>query len=200
MMGRQSRQRSLFCYKVNLDDRVRKDHPLRKVRAKVDFSFVRREVGPCYGYNGNVSVDPETIVKMLFLLFYEDVKSERELMRTIPERLDWMWFLDYGLDDEIPNHSVLSKARARWGPEVFQRVFVETVRQCVGHGLVAGRKLHMDSSLVDADASRDSVVKGAPELIAALKKAYEAEEKNPPYGGRVQRVGRRATTSLRATG
>jgi Transposase domain (DUF772) len=52
-------------------------------------------------------------------------------MEVIGERLDYLWFLDYGLDDEVPNHSVLSKARARWGKEVFESLFVRTVAQCV---------------------------------------------------------------------
>ncbi|MEK7300529.1 MAG: transposase, partial [Nitrospirota bacterium] len=75
---------------------------------------------------------------MMFLLFYDNVASERELMQIIPERLDYLWFLGYGLDDEIPNHSVLSKARRRWGPAVFQRLFLRTVEQCVAAGLVSG--------------------------------------------------------------
>lgn len=113
---------------------------------------------------------------MMFLLFFDDVTSERELMNVIAERLDYLWFLGYGLDDSIPDHSVLSKARARWGKEVFERLFVRTVRQCVAAGLVDGGKLHVDASLVDADASKESVIKGTPELIAALKRAYRATE------------------------
>src|SRR5204863_6575571 len=103
-------------------------------------------------------------------------KSERELMEVIGERLDYLWFLDYGLDDEVPNHTVLSKARARWGKEVFESLFVHTVSQCVEAGLVDGSKLHVDASLIDANAAKQSVVKGAPELIAALKQAYRATE------------------------
>jgi len=76
----------------------------------------------------------------------------------------------------IPDHSVLSKARARWGKEVFESLFVRTIEQCVKAGLVDGKKLHVDSSLIDADASRESVIKGTPELIAALKRAYQATE------------------------
>jgi transposase len=113
---------------------------------------------------------------MMFLLFFDDIKSERELMEMIGERLDYLWFLDYGLDEKIPDHSVLSKARARWGKEVFESLFVRTVAQCVEAGPVDGSKLHVDSSLVDADASKESVIKGAPPLIAALKRAYEATE------------------------
>ncbi len=115
MMGTNQEQQELFSYQINLDERVRCDHPLRKVREHIDFSFVREEVAGCYGYNGNVSVDPVVIMKMMFVLFFDDVASERELMRVIPERLDYMWFLGYGLNDTIPDHSVLSKARSRWG-------------------------------------------------------------------------------------
>ena len=176
MMGEQKKERELFNYAVNLEKRVRSDHPLRRVAAEIDFKFVREEVAPRYGAKGNVSVDPEVIMKMMFLLFFDDVASERELMKVIAERLDYLWFLGYGLDDEIPDHSVLSKARARWGEEVFESLFVRTVKQCVESGLVDGKKLHVDSSLIDANASRESVVKGPPELIAALKRAYRATE------------------------
>lgn len=147
-----------------------------RVAALIDFEFVRGEVADCYGSKGHVSVDPEVIMKMMFLLFFDDVPSERELMKIIAERLDYLWFLGYGLEDEIPDHSVLSKARARWGKEVFERLFVRTIEQCVKAGVVDGRKLHVDSSLIEADASRESVIKGPPELIAALKRAYQATE------------------------
>jgi transposase len=182
MMGQHSGQKELFNYQVNLDLRVRADHPLREIRSAIDFGFVRAQVARFYGHNGNVSVDPEVILKLMFLLFWDNVKSERELMRMLPERLDYLWFLGFGLDDEIPDHSVLSKARARWGQEVFESLFVRTVQQCVDAGLVDGTKLHMDSSLVDADASRDAVVKSSPELIAALKHAYQVEERKLATG------------------
>ena len=174
MMGTQNEQGSLFTYRVNLDKRVRCDHPLRRVHEAVDFGFVRAEVAALYGINGNESVDPAVILKMMFLLFFENVASERDLMRIIPERLDYLWFLGYGLEDTIPDHSVLSKARARWGRDAFEKFFVRTVGQCVAAGLVDGAKIHVDSSLNEANASCDSVVKGGTELITALKAAYQA--------------------------
>ena len=175
-MGHQEPQKDLFSYHIDLDKRVRPDNPLRRVAEKIDFTFVREEVVPLYGKNGNESVDPVIILKMLFLLFFDDVSSERELMKIIAERLDYMWFLGYGLNDEIPNHSVLSKARRRWGTQVFEAFFVRVLEQCVQAGLVDGSKIHVDSSLIDANASKDSVKKGPPELIAALKQAYQAQE------------------------
>lgn len=60
-----------------------------------------------------VSVDPEVILKLMFLLFLDNVKCERELMRMLPERLDYLWFLGFALGDEIPDHSVLSRAPLR---------------------------------------------------------------------------------------
>jgi transposase len=176
MMGVQKSEPQLFNYAVNLEERVRANHPLRQVKTAIDFSFVREEVAHCYGCNGNESVPPEVILKMMFLLFFDDIKSERELMEVIAERLDYLWFLDYELDDKVPDHSVLSKARARWGKQVFESLFVRTVSQCVGAGLVNGSKLHVDASLIEANASRDSVIKSSPELIAALKRAYSAAE------------------------
>ena len=77
-------------------------------------------------------------------------------MRIVPLRLDYLWFLGYGLEDEIPTHSVLSKARKRWGAKVFERLFARSVEQCVEAGLVDGHKLYIDASLVVANASRNS--------------------------------------------
>ena len=111
---------------------------------------------------------------MLILIFY-NIRSERELMSTIPVRLDWLWFLGYDLDDEIPNHSVLSKARARWGIEAFKTFFENIVWQCVQAGLVDGSKLFMDSSMVQADASNNSVV-NKESLRRYLNKSYQILE------------------------
>jgi transposase len=177
MMGVHTAQKELFSYQVDLDRRVRADHPLRAIRRTMDFGFVRQEVARCYGYNGNVSADPEVVMKLMFLLFFDNVKSERELLRMLPERLDYLWFLGFGLDDDVPDHSVLSKARTRWGHTVFEALFVRVVQQCVEAGLVDGAKLHLDGSLINAHASRDSVVKSSPELISALKRAYQVEER-----------------------
>jgi len=58
MMGEQKSEPQLFNYAVNLEQRVRANHPLRAVNAAIDFGFGREEVAHCYGDNGNVSIDP----------------------------------------------------------------------------------------------------------------------------------------------
>jgi len=159
MMGQHSgNQPKLFYYSLNLEERMPKNHILRKIREKIDFDFIYQEVKGYYGDNGNVSVPPPLILKMMLLLILYNVRSERELMNTIPLRLDWLWFLGYDFESTIPNHSVLSKARARWGLKAFKSFFERIVWQCVEAGLVDGNKLFIDTSLIDANASNNSVI------------------------------------------
>ena len=176
MMGHQNDyQHKLFINGFNLDKRIRKDHILRKISENIDFDFIYKEVEDTYGINGNTSVPPPVILKIMLLFFLYDIRSERELMEIIPERLDWLWFLGYDLEDEIPNHSVLSKARARWGTRAFKRFFDRIVFQCVEEGLVDGRKGFLDASLIDADASNNSVV-DTHKLEKYLNKSYKRLE------------------------
>ncbi len=159
MMGRQPNyQHKFFVTGFNLEKRIRKDHLLRKIQKHVNFEFIYKEVEETYGLNGNVSVPPPVILKLMLLLFLYDVRSERELMDTIPERLDWLWFLGYDLEDQIPDHSVLSKARARWGGDAFRKFFESVLWACIQAGLVEGSKFFVDSSLIEANASNNSVV------------------------------------------
>ncbi len=176
MMGKQrSPEAKLFYCDVRLEERIPLDHLLRKIHATVDVDFTYGLVQRRYGIKGNVSVPPPVILKLMLLLFLYDVASERELMRSLPYRLDWLWFLGYDLDSVIPDHSVLSKARRRWGSEVFETIFAKGVAQCVQAGLVNGRKIHMDGSLVDANASNNSVCKGPEVLIEHLRQQLRGE-------------------------
>lgn len=170
-----SQQGKLFYHNINLEKRVRADHPLRCIAEVIDFNFVYREVSDKYGTNGNVSVPPPVVLKLMLLLVFYNVRSERELLATVPERLDWLWFLGYDLDSAIPDHSILSKARKRWGVEVFKSFFERIVLQCVQAGLVDGRKIFVDSSLVDADASNNSVI-DTQSLKHHLRKNYQELE------------------------
>jgi transposase len=91
MMGREDPlQSKLFYTDFNLERRIRQDHPLRNVARHIDFDFAYQEVADTYGANGNVSVPPPAILKLMLLLVLYNVRSERELMSTLPERLDWL--------------------------------------------------------------------------------------------------------------
>ena len=176
MMGIHSKQGEFWAQPVELARRIPADHPLRKIDRVLKLDFVRGEVVAKYGTRGNVSVDPVLIMRLMLVLFLDDVRSERELMRVLPLRIDYLWFLGYGLDDEAPHHSVLSKARSRWGEAVFESLFSRVVTQCFEAGLISGDKVHVDSSLVRADASRNSVIKRIVEVQMSKLEGDEPEE------------------------
>lgn len=182
MMGQHERQQEIWAEPVNLGKLIPEDDPLRKINRVLKLDFVREEVAGFYGRNGNESVDPVIIVKLMLLLFLDDVASERELMRVTAMRIDYRWFLGYDLTDSVPHHSVLSKARSKWGVEAFQRLFERVVTQCVEAGLVDAGKIHLDSSLVDANAALKTVRKFSAEEIAAVC-AKTAERLNEPKEG-----------------
>lgn len=171
MMGKsQQIEPKLFYHSISLEGRIPQDHPLRRIKQVVDFTFVRSRVVELYGKRGNVSVDPVVILKLIFLLFLEKVKSERQLMTQLPLRLDWMWFCGYDLDEKTPNHSVISKARHRWGPDVFAEFFQNILQQCIDAGLVDGEMIYIDSSMIDADASESKL---KPQLRRIGERLYE---------------------------
>ena len=184
MMGRHERQQEMWAEPVNLGKLIPEDAPLRKIQRVLKLDFVREEVTRFYGHNGNESVDPVIIVKLMLLLFLDDVPSERELLRVTAMRIDYRWFLGYDLTDAVPHHSVLSKARSKWGVEVFQGLFERVVRQCVEAGLVDASRIHLDSSLVDADAALKTVRKFSAEEIAAVCAKTSARLEEPKPGWR----------------
>ena len=157
MMGK-PRQRApkLFYVGVNLDERIPPDNQYRRIAGAVGFDQVRGLVAACYGERGHESIDPVVLLKLMLILFIENVRSERELVRHLPLRLDWLWFCQMDIDSPIPHHSVLSKARRRWGLEVFERLFADVLGQCQKAGLIDGRTVHADSTLLKANADVSS--------------------------------------------
>jgi hypothetical protein len=87
MMGIQKREHQLFRLCSEFGESGASQSSAAPGKSSDRFFFVREEVAHCYGHNGNESVPPEVILKMMFLLFFDDIKSERELMEVIGERL-----------------------------------------------------------------------------------------------------------------
>jgi transposase len=198
MMGkRQTREAKLFYTDVNIEERMPTNHPFRKIACAVDFSFVRKEVAPLYGVNGHESLDPALILKLYFLYFYENIRSERELMRQLPLRIDWLWFCELDLDSEIPNHSVLSKARKLWGEATFMKFFDHVLERCQDAGLVAGQTLHADSTLLKANASLEGRV--SRKLWEQLEASSDPEDSPPPSAGAPSAPSAATTTTTTTT-
>jgi IS5 family transposase len=95
---------------------------------------------------------------MMLIGYFYGITSERRLAEDISMNMGYMWFIGYDLDEPTPNHSVLSKARSRYGKEVFEQFFQKILEQCVKAGLVKGEKVYMDSTYIPADAAINSIV------------------------------------------
>ena len=156
MMGNHQFAPKLY-YQLSLDRLVPQDHLLRQISAAIDFSFVYPLARPYYSHTGQPSVDPIVLFKTLLVGFIYGITSERRLMREIQVNMAYRWFLGYDLDETIPDHSVLSKARARFGMEIFEQFFQYSIEMCREAGLLSEGPVYVDTTLVQAAASMDSL-------------------------------------------
>jgi len=130
------------------------DNFYRQLETKLDLSFVRELVQDCYAARiGRPSIDPVTFFKLHLIMFFEGIRSERQLMETVNLNLAHRWYIGYDLDEAVPDHSSLSKIRDRYGLEVFQRFFEQIVELCQRAGLVWGKELYFDGTKVEANAN-----------------------------------------------
>jgi transposase len=142
---------------VSLDDLVPADHFYRHLERSLDLSFVRDLVGSAYAGIGRPSIDPVVFFKLQLVLFFEGLRSERQLLRVAADRLSLRWYLGYGLTEPLPDHSSLTRIRDRFGLDVFRRFFEAITEQCIVAGLVWGRELYIDATKVAANASLESM-------------------------------------------
>ena len=156
MMGTKRRK---FAPQINvsLEELVPHDHFYRHLDQKLDLSFVREFVQPTYAGGGRPSIDPIVFFKLQLVMFFEGIRSERQLMRQATDRLSVRWYLGYDLGEPLPDHSSLSKIRARYGLDVFREFFDAVVEQCQRAKLVWGKELYFDGTQVNANADLDSL-------------------------------------------
>jgi transposase len=157
MMGKKERGEKLY-YDFSLEDKVPREHILRQIAEAVDFSFVHEIARPYYSHTGKPSVDPVVVLKMALIGYLYGISSERRLASELPLNMAWLWFLGYDIDEETPDHSILSKARARFGPDLYREFFLEVVGLCDKAGLVSGERVVVDSTVVPANASLETLV------------------------------------------
>jgi hypothetical protein len=89
----------------------------------LDLSFVRDFVQQTYAGMGRPSVDPVVFFKLQLVMFFEGIRSERQLMCHAADRLSIRWFLGYDLGEPLPDHSSLTRIRERYGVDIFRRFF-----------------------------------------------------------------------------
>ena len=168
---------------VTLEELVPDDHFYRHLERSLDLSFVRDLVREAYADIGRPSIDPVVFFKLQLVLFFEGLRSERQLMQVVADRLSLRWYLGYDLTEPLPDHSSLTRIRERYGLDIFRRFFEVIVEQCLEAGLVWGRELYVDATKVEANASLDSV---APRFAveAHLGTLFDAPEAGAPDDAR----------------
>ena len=157
MMGIKERNFQPLPKDISLEDLVPEDNFYRRLQERLDLSFVRGLVENLYAHSGRPSVDPEVFFRLQMVMFYEGIRSERELMRIVSDRLSARWYVGYDLFENLPDHSSLTRIRDRYGLAVFREFFERIVGECVEAGLVWGEELYFDATKVDANASLDSI-------------------------------------------
>jgi transposase len=178
MMGKKQRHFAPLST-ISLEELVLQDHFYRLLELTLDLSLMREFVEKTYASSGRPSIDPIVFFKLQLVLFFEGLRSERQLMRHAADRLSVRWFLGYDLKESLPDHSSLTKIRTRYGIEVFRRFFDAVVELCQQAGLVWGRELYIDATKVQANASRDSV-KPRFAVEAHLAELFAIEEEEQP--------------------
>jgi transposase len=142
---------------------------------------VREFVQQTYANRGRPSIDPIVFFKRQLVMFFEGIRSERQLMRHAADRLSVLWYLGYDLGEPLPDHSSLTRIRERYGVDVFRRFFDAIVEQCKLEKLVWGEELYIDSTQVNDNADLDSLTPnhaGPSPLLMNL--VIEVLFKNPP--------------------
>ena len=114
MRGGDEQTGELFSY-VNLEKRVRSDHPLRTIRGLVNEALValEQEFAALYAPIGRPSIAPEKLLRAMLLQAFYSIRSERQLMERLEFDLLFRWFVGIGVDDAAWDHSVFSKNRER---------------------------------------------------------------------------------------
>jgi transposase len=108
---------------------------------------VREFVQQTYAGGGRPSIDPVVFFKLQLMMFFEGIRSGRQLMSQVADRLSIHWYLGYDLAESLPDHSSLSKIRMRYGLDIFRRFFDTIVEQCQQARLVWGKELYIDSTV-----------------------------------------------------
>ncbi len=197
MIGNQQRWQEDLFVAGPLSSLIPDDHILKQVDKVLDLSWFRKEVADCYNANmGRPSIDPESALRLMLAGYFQGIVYDRKLMREAQVNLAIRWFAGFRLDETLPEHSSLTKIRQRWGQQRFRMIFQKTVQMCIDAGLVNGETVHIDSTLIRADVSWESLTTEYADK-AFRENSLEDEDNNS-----VSRTGKpkkRSTTDPDAT-
>jgi transposase len=158
MRGGDERSGELFSY-VDLEKRVRPDHPLRVIRAIVNeaLSALERDFAAVYSPIGRPSVPPEKLLRAMLLQGFYSIRSERQLMERLEYDLLFRWFVGIGVDDAAWDHSSFSTNRDRLlEGDIAAKFLAAVLAQPRVKKLLSSDHFSVDGTLIEAWASMKS--------------------------------------------
>jgi transposase len=121
---------------------------------------VRALCAPAYDKSGvgRPGIDPVVYLKMIMVGFFEDLPSERAIAARCADSFSIRAFLKYELHEKTPEHSSFTVIRQRLGLEIYESIFLLVLEALGEHGLLRGKNLGIDASVIEANASLRALV------------------------------------------
>jgi len=157
--GQVDRQSKMFSYRVVPEERVPKNHPLRRIKADVEKILLEMspEFEKLYAATGRPSIPPETIMKAMLLIALYTVRSDRQFCEQLDYNILFRWFLDMSMDEASFDPSCFSKLRRRVKDDKIALSFFEkVVGMAKKRGLLSDDHFTVDGTLIEAWASHKS--------------------------------------------
>ena len=159
MRGLDRRSGALFSY-IDLEARVRRDHPLRAIKQVADTALeaLSPEFSALYAARmGRPSIAPEMLLRAMLLQAFYSIRSERQLMERLEFDLLFRWFVGLGVDDAAWDHSSFTKNRDRLlAGEVAAKFLAAVLAQPRVKRLLSSDHFSVDGTLIEAWASMKS--------------------------------------------
>ena len=155
MRGSDESSGELFSY-VNLEERVRRDHPLRLIReiANAALSDLSEDFAELYSGMGRPSIPPERLLRAMLLQAFYGIRSERQLMERMEFDLLFRWFVGLGVDEPAWDHSSFTKNRDRLlEGEIAAKFLAAVLAQPKVKRLLSSDHFSVDGTLIEAWAS-----------------------------------------------
>ena len=159
MRGAIDDQGELFVV-IDVESRIRKDHPLRPLKKRVDEILDRLDdvFAAAYSKTGRPSVPPERLLKALILMAVYSVRSERQLIERIDTDMLFRWFLDMSLQEDVFDATVFCHNRKRLDEHGITGAFFEAVvDEAISKGLCSDEHFSVDGTLIESMASMKSL-------------------------------------------
>lgn len=191
MLGRRERDQLELFITGSLRQFIPDEHVLARVDRVLDLSWLRGEVSDCYCLDdGRPGIDPEVAIRLMLAGLLIGIVHDRKLMREAEVNIAIRWFIGYGLHEKLPHHSSLTRIRQRWGEERFRKIFKRTVESCLKAKIATGEIVHIDSSLIRANVSWDSLVeRHVADVLSENQTEEETEvERKSRQSGKYKKV------------